>query len=302
MVVGVVRGYRLSKHPTTGTLYRPDGTINFSTLGANGQPTWKLYDAIAAPAVVGSPPRSPDFDPPQNHADKYGVGGTGAGDGFYWDHFNRRTMVYLPTNGGMLHGFDGETGDEIVRLHSRRRDGARAGRSRGKPGPPLRVRGAGRGAEQRNPRTISSRCPERPRSRTRFSAPMSGGDNEWHTMLTFGRGRGGRALSALDVTDPLAPRLRFNIVNREGSERRASRRNGRDLVDSGHGERPDHEPHVEPRSNRSVARLLRRRLRLQQRRERRPVPLRRAARERLGLSPRTGDERHDGGHPAATPW
>jgi hypothetical protein len=112
-VIGVVRGFRLFKDPVTGTLYRTNGTINFDTRGKNALDTWKLYDAIAAPAVVQSPPRSPDFDPPQSHADAYGVGGTQAGDGFYWDNFNRRTMVYLPTNGGMLHGFDGETGDEV---------------------------------------------------------------------------------------------------------------------------------------------------------------------------------------------
>ena len=28
------------------------------------------------------------------------------GDGFYWDHINRRTVVYYPSNLGVLHGFD----------------------------------------------------------------------------------------------------------------------------------------------------------------------------------------------------
>jgi hypothetical protein len=49
-----------------------------------------------------------------------------------------------------------------------------------------------------------------------FLRSDAGGDNEWHTILAFGRGRGGRALSALDISDPLSPTLRFNIVNREG--------------------------------------------------------------------------------------
>ncbi len=206
-------------------------------------------------------------------------------------------MVYLPTNGGMLHGFDGETGDEIVRLHSRRRHGARPGRGRGKPGPPLGIRGAGGGGEQRNPepsvhdvRSAHGQgrlSPLRCRRRQRVAYRSSRSD----------AGRGGRALSGLDITDPAGspPPVQYRESGRV--ERRASRRNGRDLVDSGHGQRPDHESHLEPRSNRSVARLLRRRLRLQQRRERRPVPLRGARRERLRLSPCSGDERYDGGHP-----
>ena len=42
-----------------------------------------------------------------------GVGGSIAGDGFFWDHFNRQTMVYLPTNDGVMHGFDAGTGVEV---------------------------------------------------------------------------------------------------------------------------------------------------------------------------------------------
>jgi hypothetical protein len=215
MVVGVVRGYRLSKDPTTGTLYRPDGTINFSLTDANGQPTWKLYDAIAAPAVVGAPPRSPDFDPPQNHADKYGVGGTGAGDGFYWDHFNRRTMVYLPTNGGMLHGFDGETGDEVFAYIPDDVMGMALGEvagSRDLLSEFVELVVAENNGIANHQFTMSGA----PTVKDAFLRSDAGGDNEWHTLLAFGRGRGGRALTALDVTNPLSPTLRFNIVNREG--------------------------------------------------------------------------------------
>ncbi|HXV63005.1 MAG TPA: hypothetical protein VEK15_20060, partial [Vicinamibacteria bacterium] len=42
------------------------------------------------------------------------------------------------------------------------------------------------------------------------------GDDRWHTMLTFGRARGGRFVTGLDVTNPLNPLLRFNKGNREG--------------------------------------------------------------------------------------
>jgi hypothetical protein len=215
MVVGVVRGYRLSKHATTGTLYRPDGTINFSTLGKNGQPTWKLFDAIAAPAVVGSPPRSPDFDPPQNHADKYGVGGSAAGEGFYWDHFNRRTMVYLPTNGGMLHGFDGETGAEVFSYIPDDVMGLAPGEvvgSRDLLADFVALVVAENNGIANHQFTMSGA----PTVKDAFLRSDFGGDNDWHTVLTFGRGRGGRFLSALDITDPANPLLRFNTGNREG--------------------------------------------------------------------------------------
>jgi len=215
MVIGVVRGYRLSKDPTTGTLYTPSGTINFSTLDANGQPTWKLFDAIASPAVVGSPPRSPDFDPPQNHADNYGVGGTQVGDGFYWDNFNRRTMVYLPTNGGMLHGFDGETGDEVFAYIPDDVMGMATGEvagSRDLLSEFVELVVAENNGIQNHQFTMSGA----PSVKDAFLRSDFGGDNEWHTVLTFGRGRGGRFLSTLDITDPLAPRLQFNVGNREG--------------------------------------------------------------------------------------
>ena len=215
MVIGVVRGYRLSKDLTTGTLYRPDGTLNFSTLGANGQPTWKLYDAIASPAVVGSPARSPDFDPPQNHADDYGVGGTQAGDGFYWDNFNRRTMVYLPTNGGMLHALDGETGDEVFAYIPDDVMGLATGEVAGSRDILAEfvelVVGVNNGIA--NHQFTMSGAPS---VKDAFLRSDYTGDDQWHTVLTFGRGRGGRFLSTLDITDPQNPRLRFNIGNREG--------------------------------------------------------------------------------------
>jgi hypothetical protein len=215
MVIGVVRGFYLSKHPTTGTLYDPSGKINFAVNGINALPNWKLFDAIAAPAVVGSPPRSPDFDPPQNHADKYGVGGTQAGDGFYWDNFNRRTMVYLPTNGGMLHGFDAETGDEVFAYIPDDVMGLDTGEVAGSRDLLSEfvelVVGVNNGI-QNHQFTMSGA----PSVKDAFLRSDYGGDNEWHTVLTFGRGRGGRFVSALDITDPQAPLLRFNVGNREG--------------------------------------------------------------------------------------
>ncbi len=215
MVIGVVRGYRLSKDLTTGTLYKSDGTINFSTVDANGQPTWKLYDPIASPAVVGSPPRSPDYDPPQNHADKYGVGGIGVGKGFYWDNLNRRTTVYLPTNGGMLHAFDGQTGDEVFAYIPDDVMSLASGEvlgSRDILAEFVELVVAENNGIQNHQFTMSGS----PTVSDAFLRSDAGGDDRWHTMLTFGRGRGGRFLSGLDITNPANPKLRFNIGNREG--------------------------------------------------------------------------------------
>lgn len=215
MVVQVIRGYRLSKHPLTGTLYDTNGDINFSEFEADGvTKTWKLYDAVAAPAVMPNPPRSPDFDPPQNHGNKYGVGGSVAGDGFYWDHFNRETMIYLPTNGGVMHAFDalgnevfGYLPDDVLGLDPGEVPGSR---DTLKDLVQLLVTNNNGIA---NHRYLLSGSPN---VGDAFLRSDRGGDDDWHTLLTFGRGRGGRFVTALDVTDPANPLLRFNVGNREG--------------------------------------------------------------------------------------
>jgi hypothetical protein len=215
MVIGVTRGLRLFRHASTGTYYQPSGQLNFSTNDTSGNPTWKLYDAIAAPAVVGNPPRSPDFDPPQNHGPEYGVGGTKAGDGFYWDHFNRPTMVYLPTNGGMLHAFDGQTGNELFAYIPDDVMGMAPGEVTGsrdtlKDFVELVV-------EQNNGiQNHQFLMSGSPTVRDAFLRFDRGGDDDWHTVLSFGRGRAGRFMTVLDVTDPYNPQLRFNVGNREG--------------------------------------------------------------------------------------
>jgi len=216
MVVGVVRGYYLAKDPLTNKLYRPDGTINFSAVGKDGNPTWKLYDAIAGPAVIQNPGRSPDVDPPQNHADKYGVGGSQAGDGFfYWDHFNRETMAYLPTNDGMMHAFDAETGDEVFAYIPDDVMGFAPGEvlgSRDVLSEFVELVVAESNSIANHQFLLAS-------SPTVYEAFLRGdnqGDDQWHTLLAFSRGRGGRFVSALDITDPSQPKLRFNTGNREG--------------------------------------------------------------------------------------
>jgi len=165
--------------------------------------------------VVAVSLKKHDFDPPQNHADEYGVGGTQVGDGFYWDHFNRRTTVYLPTNGGMLHAFDGETGDEVFAYIPDDVMGMAAGEvagSRDLLSEFVALVVAENNGIANHQFTMSGA----PTVKDAFLRSDYGGDDGWHTVLTFGRGRGGRFLSALDITDPQAPQLRFNVGNREG--------------------------------------------------------------------------------------
>lgn len=216
MVVQVIRGYRLSKHPVTDWLYDTSLDINFSEFEADGfTPTWKLYDSVAGSAVMPHPTRSPDFDPPQNHAAKYGVGGSISGDGFYWDNFNRQTMVYLPSNGGVMHAFDAETGDEVFGYlpdDVLGLDPSETPRSRDTLADLVRlIVGENNGIPNHQFFLSGS-----PTVGDVFLRLDLGGDDKWHTMVTFGRGRGGRFVSGLDVTYPLNPTLRFNVGNREG--------------------------------------------------------------------------------------
>jgi len=216
MIVQVIRGYRLSKHPLTNTLYTPGGAINFSEYEADGvTKNWKLLDSVAAAAVMPAPTRSPDFDPPQNHGTEYGVGGTHAGDGFFWDHFNRQTMVYLPSNGGLMHAFDAGTGDEVFGYLP---DDALGLDPSEVPGSrdTLKDLVSLLVAENNGIANHQFFLSGAPTVGEAFLRSDYGGDDEWHTLLTFGRGRGGRFVTGLDVTDPGSPRLRFNIGNREG--------------------------------------------------------------------------------------
>jgi hypothetical protein len=215
IVVSVMRGYRLSKDSVTNTIYNSSGKLNFSTLDKSGNNTWKLYDSVAAPAVVGPPERSPDFDPPQSHANEYGVGGTQVGDGFFWDHFNRQTMVYLPTNGGMLHAFDGQTGNEVFAYipdDVMGLDPAEVPGNRDTLADFVEQLVAENNGIQNHKYYLAGS----PSVRDAFLRSDHGGDDNWHTVLAFGRGRGGRFLSVLDISDPTAPKLRFNVGNREG--------------------------------------------------------------------------------------
>ena len=218
IVVRLVLGNELSLHPDTGTIYGPTGDLNFT----GGRGTWKLREGLASPVAVTNPPRYPGRVTSNRHSYQT----------FFTRHLNRRTMVYLPTSGGMIHAFAGDTGEEVFAYipddvlgpapsetapeRPFLRDLALAG-VRGAPG--LR-----RGLV--NHFTLAGS----PTVRDVFLS----GTNAWRTVISFGRSFGGRFLTALDVSDvgdgwrgdhdpprprpggPGLPRLLFNIGNGGG--------------------------------------------------------------------------------------
>ena len=57
-----------------------------------------------------NPARSPDESAPLYHSAEYG---SNFGTGFYWDHINRLSVIYMGTNGGPMHAFRADNGTEL---------------------------------------------------------------------------------------------------------------------------------------------------------------------------------------------
>ncbi|MGH9337949.1 MAG: hypothetical protein ACRD21_29705, partial [Vicinamibacteria bacterium] len=213
IVVQVMRGYRLVLDPITRSPYDSSGQLNFSTVDADGNPTWKLYESSGAVAVISNPPRSPDFDPPLNHATEYGVGGASLGEGFFWDRFNRKTLVLYASNSGILHAFDGGTGaerfgyipDDVMSLVPGEVAGSRD-----------TLKDFVQLVVTENNNVINHRylLASSPNLEDLFLRSDHGEDNDWHTVVSFGRGPGGRFLTAMDFStaadDPDDLRLLWN--------------------------------------------------------------------------------------------
>ncbi|TDI34336.1 MAG: hypothetical protein E2P02_30445, partial [Acidobacteria bacterium] len=219
IVVKVTRGYRLSVDPSTGTIYNNLGNLNLSLFDENGDLTWKLYENTAGSvAVVSNPPRSPDFDPPLAHSDKYGVGGSVPGDGFYWDHFNRKTVVYYPSNFGMLQGFDAKTGAEIVAFIPDDVIGLALNEL---PGSRDTLKDVVKSIVTNNNGILNHNFTLSGDATVDdvFLRSDHGEDDEWHSMIVFGRGKGGRFITAMDITtvpsNPSSLRLLWNRGNRD---------------------------------------------------------------------------------------
>ncbi len=182
IVEKVIQGWRLVVDETDGFYQAADPTkLNFSEFEADGTPTWKLRESTrSSPAVVLAPPRSPDIDP-LAPADDYRT--------FFGEHINRITAVYMGTNGGMLHAFRADNGYELYGyiphdLLSKL---------------PSLVRNlvAGANGIVNHQFFVASS----PSIQDVFLQDAPSGNPEWRTVLAFGRGPGGKFLTALDITD-----------------------------------------------------------------------------------------------------
>jgi hypothetical protein len=184
IVEKVLQGWRLVIDPTNGfyTSTAPGAPLNFSQFETDGTTkTWKLWDATnSAPAVVLNPPRSPDVDPPTP---------TVPYSDFYGDNINRMTVAYLGTNGGMMQAFRADNGYEIYGyiphdLLPDLKDFVRTlvTDTNSITGHHFFVAASA---------TVQDA----------FLQDSPNGDPEWRTVLAFGRGAGGKFVTALDVTD-----------------------------------------------------------------------------------------------------
>lgn len=189
LVVRIVRGEQVAVHPTTGTIYDEDGELHFT----GGVGSWKLRESLAAPAVAPSPPRHPEGV--RRHRKAYRE--------FFDTRVNRRTVVYLPTNGGLLHAFAADTGEELFayipddligpgpgetywdtdRVRTMLRDLA-AGYALLTP--ERRIGLVGRYTLAGSPVVRDLYLPDA---------------GKWATVLAFGREYGGRFLTALDISE-----------------------------------------------------------------------------------------------------
>ncbi len=219
IVVRLVRGEELEVHPETGTIYGPGGDLHFT----GGRGTWKLREGLASPAVVTNPPRHPERVSRERKSYER----------FFNRYVNRRTMVYLPTSGGLIHAFAGDSGDEVFAYIP---------------------------DDLLGPSSVAEETPERFFLRDLAVAGVRGAaglqrdlvnrfalagspvvrdvflerPQEWRTVLAFGRSAGGRFVTALDVSEvgagwagehrppspsvggPGLPRLLFNRGHRPG--------------------------------------------------------------------------------------
>lgn len=189
LVVRIVRGEQVAVHPTTRTIYDEDGELHFT----GGAGSWKLRESLAAPAVAPSPPRHPEGV--RRHRKAYRE--------FFDARVNRRTVVYLPTNGGLLHAFAADTGEELFayipddligpgpgetywdtdRVRTMLRDLA-AGYALLTP--ERRIGLVGRYTLAGSPVVRDLYLPDA---------------GKWATVLAFGREYGGRFLTALDISE-----------------------------------------------------------------------------------------------------
>lgn len=206
MVIEVMRGRQLAIDSATGTFYKENGDLNFGDEvldPGTGRPAgiWKLWDPLhAGPTVVLNPPRSPFVDAPAHDQDAY--------MSFFTTQYNRETVVYLATNGGMVHAFRAATGEE---LYAYVPDDVL-------PKLPQIVKLIVSRNQTLNNHvfTLSGAISvEDVFLRKANDSPVEG----WRTVVALGRGPGGKYYTALDVTGALdKPKLLFNKGNRNDGQ------------------------------------------------------------------------------------
>ncbi len=194
IIVKTIRGWRLVIDPVTGEISSPPQFESVDEGGSLG--TWKLFDSSnAAPAVALNPPRSADTDAPSLHGEEYG---SAFPDGFFWDFINRITVVHLGSNGGIMHAFRGDNGAELYGYI---------------PGDVLpKLKRLVELLVNRLNGTINHEF-FIDSSATLEDAFLDDGvqDPAWHSLLAFGRGRGGKFYTVLDITN--APDWDGNTAN-----------------------------------------------------------------------------------------
>ena len=182
IVEKVIQGWRLVVDATDG-FYESDGvTLNFSEFEEDGTTRMgKLREStLSSPAVVLAPPRSPDTDVLEPGAE-YRT--------FFDTHINRLTVVYIGSNGGMLHAFRADNGHELYGyiphdLVPKLKDLV------------TNLVAGNNGVANHQFFVASS-----PSVQDVYLQDAPSGSPEWRTVVSFGRGPGGKFLTALDVTD-----------------------------------------------------------------------------------------------------
>lgn len=129
----------------------------------------------STPVFVGAPQLNlPDLDPFGADGDRYSDFAEEAGE--------RKGVVYIGANDGMLHGFDAETGEELIAYV-----------------PELLL-------SAENARGLHYLSSQEYQHRFYVDLTPSVGDvyfdDDWHTVLVGGFGAGGKGYFFLDVTDP----------------------------------------------------------------------------------------------------
>ena len=143
----------------------------------------RLGDIVhSAPTFIGVPSRLGRGSAPFPEDDPYSQ--------FRFDNKDRESVVYVAANDGMLHGFDAESGDEVVGyLPNNLITGTYSNRIT---------------SLLDYQYTHKYFVDSTPAINDVYLDVDGDGDKEWRTILVSGQGGGGKAYFALDITDPTA--------------------------------------------------------------------------------------------------